>query len=59
VIESRPWELEEPLTEVAFWVDWDSTTSMILSLRQHLFEHGTVPIWNFTRCGGQPELSVT
>ena len=59
MIGSRAWDQDLPLSEVTFWVDWDSTTQMILSLRQQLFEHGSVPVWNFTRCGGQPELAVT
>jgi hypothetical protein len=32
--------------------------SMVLSLRIHLFEHGTIPTWNFLLCGGRPELAV-
>jgi hypothetical protein len=31
---------------------------MIASLRIHLFEHGTIPVWNFQFCGGRPELAL-
>ena len=31
---------------------------MIASLRVHLFEHQTIPVWNFMFCGGRPELAV-
>lgn len=31
---------------------------MIALLRVHLFEHGTIPSWNFAMCGGHPELAV-
>ena len=51
-------ECDPPLTSLMFWVDWDAVTSMILSLRIHLFEYGTIPTWNFMFCGGRPELSV-
>jgi len=52
------WEQEAPLRELALHADWDSTASMIASLRIHLFEHGTIPTWNFLFCGGRPELSI-
>ncbi|MCZ6571243.1 MAG: hypothetical protein O7B23_13890, partial [Deltaproteobacteria bacterium] len=32
--------------------------SMIASLRVHLFELQTRPVWNFMFCGGRPELAV-
>ena len=54
----RPWEAEQSLSSLTFWADWDPVTSMILSLRIHLFEYGTIPSWNFMFCGGRPELSV-
>ncbi len=54
----RPWTAEESLCGQTLFADWDGVASMIFSLRTYLFEHGTVPIWNFMLCGGQPELSV-
>ena len=48
----------EPLSELTLFSDWDSIASMIASLRIHLFEHGTIPVWNFHFCGGRPELAV-
>ncbi len=37
--------------------DWDYAVSHGRVLRQLLFEHGTVPVWNFIFCGGGPELA--
>lgn len=54
----RPWQAEESLSELTLHLDWDNVTSMILSLRVYLFEHGTIPTWNFMFCGGRPELAV-
>jgi hypothetical protein len=48
----------EPLSELTLFGDWDSIASMIASLRIHLFDHGTIPVWNFQFCGGRPELAV-
>ena len=42
-----PWDCERPLSSLALWVDWDPVASMVLSLRIHLYEHGTIPTWNF------------
>lgn len=53
----RLWEAER-LTDVVPFADWDSVASMIASLRVHLFEHSTVPVWNFMLCGGRPELAI-
>jgi hypothetical protein len=36
--------------------DWDYFSSMLDSIRLYLFDHGTVPTWNFMLCGGKPEL---
>ncbi len=36
--------------------DWDHMISPARVLRQYLFEHGTIPFWNFYLCGGQFEL---
>ena len=52
------WDAEEPLTDLGFYADWDPVVSMILALRIHLFEYGTVPSWNFMFCHGRPELAV-
>lgn len=52
------WEDGQSLTSITPWVDWDSVMSMALSLRLHLFDHGTIPVWNFMFCGGRPELSI-
>ncbi len=54
----RPWQAEESLADLTLYGDWDSVASMILSLRIHWFEYGTIPTWNFMFCGGRPELSV-
>lgn len=40
----RLWEAEQALTDLTPYGDWDLVTSLILSLRVHLFEHGTVPV---------------
>ena len=53
----RVWESPERLSDLAIWADWDLFGGMIESLRLHLFQHGTIPIWNFTVCGGHPELA--
>lgn len=54
----RAWTAPESLADLTLFSDWDSVASMIASLRIHLFEHGTVPVWNFSFCGGRPELAV-
>ena len=54
----RPWTASESLSDLSLYADWDSVASMAMSLRIHLFEYGTIPTWNFTMCGGQPELST-
>lgn len=53
----RVWESQEPLSDLVLWADWDLFGGMIESLRLQGFQHGTVPIWNFTVCGGHPELA--
>lgn len=54
----NPWRAPEPLSELTLQADWDSITSMILSLRIHAFEYGTIPVWNYMFCGGRPELAM-
>jgi len=54
---ARVWESQESLSDLTLWADWDWFASMIASLRLYLFEHGTVPTWNFMFCGGHPELA--
>jgi hypothetical protein len=54
----RAWQSTEPISDLTLHADWDSISSMILSLRIHLFEYGTIPVWNFMFCGGRPELAV-
>ena len=54
----RPWSSDEALNDLALYADWDFVSSMILSLRIHLYEYGTIPTWNFRLCGGSPELSA-
>ena len=53
----RPWTAEESLSELTLNFDWDSTANMIAMLRVYLYEHGTIPTWNFGFCGGRPELA--
>ncbi len=57
-VETRVWTAEEPLSDLTMLGDWDYMASMVSSLRIHLFEHGTIPVWNFLLCGGRPELAV-
>ncbi len=57
-VETRVWTAEEPLSDLTMFGDWDYMASMVSSLRIHLFEHGTIPTWNFLFCGGRPELAV-
>ena len=52
------WALNACLSGVTPHADWDVMASMIASLRVHLFEHHTIPVWNFMLCGGRPELAV-
>ena len=54
----RPWTAEESLGELTLHRDWDYMASMISSLRVYLFDHGTIPTWNFLVCGGRPELAI-
>lgn len=54
----RVWESDQPLSELMLRADWDSGASMIASLQRHLFDYGTIPTWNFTVCGGRPELAI-
>jgi len=54
----RIWTADAPLTELSSYLDWDWFASMIGVLRIYLFEHRTIPTWNFAMCGGQPELAV-
>jgi hypothetical protein len=56
--DGRVWTLGEPLSELSLPFDWDSVASMIGSLRVYALEHGSIPVWNFTFCGGRPELAV-
>ncbi len=56
--DGRVWTLPEPLAALTLPFDWDSVASMIASLRYYAFEHGAIPVWNFTFCGGRPELAV-
>ena len=52
------WTAKERLGDLSLHADWDSVASMIEALRIYLFDHGTVPTWNFFFCGGRPELAV-
>jgi hypothetical protein len=54
----RPWTASESLADLTLFRDWDYMSSMVASLRTHLFEYGTVPTWNYLVCGGRPELSI-
>ncbi|MDP3939702.1 MAG: hypothetical protein Q8R92_16420 [Deltaproteobacteria bacterium] len=54
----RAWTAEEPLADLSLHHDWDYMAGMISSLRIYLFEHGTVPTWNYLFCGGRPELAI-
>jgi len=54
----RVWTADEPLSDLTLFGDWDYMASMVSSLRIHLFEHGTIPTWNFLLCGGRPELAI-
>lgn len=54
---STAWALEEPLTRVSFFRDWDYSTSAFGALRYYWLSHGTVPHWNLAMCGGKPELA--
>jgi hypothetical protein len=54
----RAWTAAEPLGELTLFSDWDSVAAMITSLRVHAFEYGTIPVWNFSFCGGRPELAI-
>ncbi len=51
------WRCSEPLAAAQGVGDWDYFGSMAATLRLHLWEHGTVPTWNFQLCGGRPELA--
>lgn len=42
--------------EGALFFDWDYFAGNFASLREYLFEHGTIPLANFYLCGGKPEL---
>ena len=55
---ARVWTADEPLSDLTMFGDWDYMASMVSSLRIHLFEHGTIPTWNFLLCGGRPELAI-
>jgi hypothetical protein len=52
------WETAPCFEGVTPHADWDSVASMILALRLHAFEHGTIPVWNYMLCGGRPELAI-
>jgi len=54
----RPWTAEESLTDLTLYLDWDYMASMVSSLRIYLFNHGSIPIWNYPICGGRPEISI-
>jgi hypothetical protein len=54
---STAWTLEEPLTRVSFFRDWDYCTSAFGALRYYWLSHGTIPHWNLAMCGGKPELA--
>jgi len=55
--QTRVWTNDASLSEMNFARDWDYFASIVSTLRQYLFEYGTVPQWNFLLCGGKPELS--
>jgi SAM-dependent methyltransferase len=54
---SAVWGSPHGLGELTLWRDFDYATSMVASLRRYLFEHATVPQWNYLLCGGKPELA--
>ncbi len=56
VREAGWFSLNEPLSELNVWRDWDYFTSHFESLRMYLAD-GILPRWNFHFCAGTPELA--
>ena len=50
------WNLDEPLTQISFFRDWDYMTSSFGTLKYYWREFGTIPHWDLTMCGGKPVL---
>ena len=51
------WTMDEPLTRISIFSDWDYVTSSIGALRYYWHQFGTVPHWDLTMCGGKPTLA--
>src|SRR5438034_4339320 len=51
------WLAHGHLSHLTLFRDWDYFASHAASLHHYLWDHGTVPRWNFHLCAGEPELA--